>query len=475
MLLNLSLRTRVFLIFLALAIGVAASIAAGLWFADRRMWAVGLLESGPAAPGAAMSALVAGGVLSILGGMGVTAWVWYLFDQNVARPIERLSGGLRTGSIPDRNEGRYLADLAPAARDAAEARARAAEALAAEVQRHAATLAHDKTMLEAILADVGVGAIMADPAGRVMFYNAEARRLLPDLALGRPLALACDPVSLAEARQRLDSHEGAHHLRGVAIQCRLDDGTCLSARVRRVDEALVMVLSPEVGAICALPGVTHDFAIAGLPDAQAGDPLDRLSCIVFDTETTGLTPQDRIVQIAGIRIHRGRETGERFESLVNPGRPIPAVAAGVHGITDAMVADAPDAARVLRNFARFVAGDVLLAHNAPFDMALLHAGQKESGAVFRNPVLDTVLLSAMVWGGAEDHSLEALCQRLDIVIPPGQRHTAMGDARATAACFLRLLPALKAKGIVTLNDVRREARRFRGLIEDADPAARTGT
>lgn len=474
MLLNLSLRIRVFLIFAALAVSAAAFIVGGLWFARMRMGAMGVMPAA-AGPDPLLSGLVAGGVIALLGTIGATAWVWYLFDQNVVRPIERLSGGLRTGSVPDPTEGRYLADLAPAARDAAEARARAAEALTAEVQRHAADLQLDKAMLETILADVGVGAVMADAAGRVVFYNAEARRLLPDLALGRALSRAVDAAALAEAQHRLDhgpeGQEGAGGA-GVALQCRLADGCCLEARLRRVDDALVLVLSPQVGAICALPGLAHDFAMVRLADDHASDPLDRLSCVVFDTETTGLTPQDRIVQIAGFRIHRGRDTGERFDALVNPGRPIPALAASVHGITDAMVADAPPVGPVLREFSRFAAGDVLLAHNAPFDMGLLHAAQGESGVRFDNPVLDTVLLSAMVWGHSADHSLDALAERLGVPIPPEQRHTAMGDAQAAAACFLRLIPALKAKGIVTLNDVRREARKFRGLIEDADPAAR---
>lgn len=476
MLLKLSLRTRVFLIFAGLASAATAFIVAGLWFADRRMVA---LEQAPVAgTDPLVSALVAGGVLAVLGAVGATAWVWYLFDQNVVRPIERLSGWLRTGSAPDASEGRYLADLGPAAREAAEARARAAEALTAEVQRHAADLQLDKAMLEAILADVGVGAVMADPAGRVVFYNAEARRLMPDLALGRSLSRALDPGALAEARGRLarnlagEAGAGAGGV-GVAMQCRLPDGSCLDGRLRQVDDALVLVLSPQAGAICALPGIAHDFALTRLADDHTDDPLDRLSCVVFDTETTGLSLQDRIVQIAGFRIHRGRDTGERFDSLVNPGCRIPALAATVHHITDDMVADAPDLGCVLRNFSRFVAGDVLLAHNAPFDMGLLHAAEGESGVRFDNPVLDTVLLSAMVWGHSADHSLDGLAERLGVAIPPDQRHTAMGDAQAAAACFLRLLPALKAKGIVTLSDVRREARKFRGLIEDADPSARS--
>ena len=96
----------------------------------------------------------------------------------------------------------------------------------------------------------------------------------------------------------------------------------------------------------------------------------------------------------------------------------------------------------------------------------------ETGAHFTNPVLDTVLLSAMLWGQSAEHSLDALCARLEIAIPPELRHTAMGDAQATASAFLRMVPALAAKGIERFEDVQRESRKFRGLIENANVSGR---
>ena len=107
---RLSLRLRVFLIFAGLTAGLLTVLAAALVVAGRRLGA-------DAAP-----ALVAGGALGVFGTLALVTWVWLLFDQNVARPIETLAGGLRTGAAPDAGEGRYLADLAPAAREAAEVR-----------------------------------------------------------------------------------------------------------------------------------------------------------------------------------------------------------------------------------------------------------------------------------------------------------------------------------------------------------------
>ncbi|HHW64842.1 MAG TPA: DNA polymerase III subunit epsilon, partial [Rhodocyclaceae bacterium] len=88
------------------------------------------------------------------------------------------------------------------------------------------------------------------------------------------------------------------------------------------------------------------------------------------------------------------------------------------------------------------------------------------GAVFDHPILDTVLLSAVVFGQGEAHSLDALAHRLGITIPEEARHTAIGDAVATADAFLRLLPMLKAKGLRSFGDVLAEVRKHGRLLKD---------
>src|SRR5690606_2091540 len=125
----------------------------------------------------------------------------------------------------------------------------------------------------------------------------------------------------------------------------------------------------------------------------------------------GLLPAegDEIVQIAALRIVNGRRVaGEVFETLVDPGRAIPALSTRVHGITQQMVAGAPVIARAGRALHDFARGAVLIAHNAPFDMAFLRRHEAAIGARFDHPVLDTVLLSAVLFGRQEDHSLDAL-------------------------------------------------------------------
>jgi len=187
-------------------------------------------------------------------------------------------------------------------------------------------------------------------------------------------------------------------------------------------------------------------------------PLSALTYVVFDTETTGLSPSDgdEIVALAGIRIVNGRLlTGETFSSLVNPRRPIPAESVAVHGITDAMVQGQPPIEQVLPQFKAFVADAVLVAHNAAFDLKCLKLKTPQTGIRFDNPVLDTMLLSMRLLGRDGDHSLEALAARLGV--PLVDRHTALGDSLVTAAVFLRLVELMQERGMVTLDDAIRDA------------------
>ncbi|GAB4269559.1 MAG: exonuclease domain-containing protein [Pararhodobacter sp.] len=216
--------------------------------------------------------------------------------------------------------------------------------------------------------------------------------------------------------------------------------------------------------------VVYDFDLLSKARtaAVADTRLEDLTFVVFDTETTGLSPAtDAIVQIAAVRlVNNRRVTGEVFDTLVDPKRPIPASSTDVHGITDQMVKGAPDIATAGRQFHKFAEGAVLVAHNAPFDMEFLRRQEDKIGAVFDHPVLDTVLLSAVVFGQLEQHSLDALTARLGITIPEEARHTAIGDTIATADAFLKLVPMLKARGLHTFGDVLREVRKHGRLLKD---------
>lgn len=179
--------------------------------------------------------------------------------------------------------------------------------------------------------------------------------------------------------------------------------------------------------------------------------LSALACTVFDTETTGLEPSngDEIIQIGAVHLLNGRLIAqETFDQLVNPGFPIKPAGIPIHGITDAMVRGQPGIDAVLPNFHDFCADTVLIGHNAAFDMRFLQLKEARSGLRFSQPVLDTLLLSTLIHPGQESHRLEAIAERLGI--PLGQRHNALADALMTGQVFLRMLPLLTDKGIVTL-------------------------
>ena len=187
------------------------------------------------------------------------------------------------------------------------------------------------------------------------------------------------------------------------------------------------------------------------PRELAERRLADLSYTVFDTETTGLEPSagDEIIQIGATRIVAGKLRREdAFEQLVNPQRSIPAVGIAIHGIEPAMVADAPTIDAVLPSFHAYAHDTVLVAHNAAFDMRFLELKRERTGVAFEQPVLDTLLLSAVVHPAQESHRLEAIAERLGVTVLG--RHTALGDAMVTAEVFLKLVPLLAERGIHTL-------------------------
>jgi len=200
----------------------------------------------------------------------------------------------------------------------------------------------------------------------------------------------------------------------------------------------------------------YDFGLlGGLAPTRLDDrPLRALTFVVFDTETTGLEPaKDALCSVAGVRVVNNRLiSGERFDVLVDPGRPIPSVASRVHGITDAMVAGAEPASAVVARFRAFLGEGVLVAHNAAFDLAFLKREEPTAGVRFDAPVLDTVLLGAHLFGTQESLTLDTLAERFGVTIPPEARHTALGDARATALVLLGMIPLLEADGVRTLRD-----------------------
>lgn len=183
--------------------------------------------------------------------------------------------------------------------------------------------------------------------------------------------------------------------------------------------------------------------------------LSELSYVVFDTETTGLEPSggDEIISIAGVRIINGKlHSEDTYDQLVNPKRNIPLVSLKIHEIYPEMLVDKPTIDKILPRFYRYAENSVLVAHNASFDMRFLQVKEEQTGIRFSNPVLDTLLLSAVCHPKQDLHNIEDICDRLGVELVG--RHTALGDSIVTAEILLKLIPILESKGIKTLKQAR---------------------
>jgi DNA polymerase-3 subunit epsilon len=197
----------------------------------------------------------------------------------------------------------------------------------------------------------------------------------------------------------------------------------------------------------------YDFDLFKYEDSSADldRKLSELTYTVFDTETTGLQPSagDEIIQIGAARIVNNRLLRQEvFDQLVDPERPLKPESIPIHGITEDMVRGKPNIDLVLPAFHEFCADTVLIAHNAAFDMRFLQLKEQRTGIRFAQPVLDTLLLSAVVHPNQESHKLDDILDRLGIEID--SRHNALEDALATAEVFLRMVPLLEKMGIVTV-------------------------
>jgi DNA polymerase-3 subunit epsilon len=225
--------------------------------------------------------------------------------------------------------------------------------------------------------------------------------------------------------------------------------------------------APVAAATRRVPGADsrpeyYDFDLFRRVDS-AQELSDRglvdLHYTVFDTETTGLEPSagDEIISIGAVRIVNARLLKrEVFEQLVNPQRPVSRTSTLVHGIEEQALAGQPTIAEVLPRFHRFCEDTVLVAHNAAFDMRFLELKEAATGVRFTQPVLDTLLLSAIVHPSQESHGLEAVAERLGVSAIG--RHTALGDTLMTGEIFLKLLPLLAERGIRTLGEAMNASR-----------------
>lgn len=166
---------------------------------------------------------------------------------------------------------------------------------------------------------------------------------------------------------------------------------------------------------------------------------------VIDFETTGISPAcgDRATEVAIVLLESGRVV-DRFQSLMNAGVRIPSFITQLTGITNAMVASAPDAAQVMLEANRFVGAVPMVAHNAAFDRKFWQAELTRAGQDALQPFICTLLLSRRLYPQAPNHKLGSLVDyhRLPRT---GQAHRALADAEMAAALFSQIQRDLQSR------------------------------
>ncbi len=198
-------------------------------------------------------------------------------------------------------------------------------------------------------------------------------------------------------------------------------------------------------------------AATNAPPPAAGNSVPPTLFVIFDLETTGLSPEkDRVIELAAIRIQDG-QIKERQSWLINPGIPIPASSERIHGLSTAMVSSAPAFPHVYTQFVAFVQNGVLLSHNAGFDQRFLLAERNRHNlAAPRSPLVDTLRLFKRCFPGHHSYSLEHLTKSLCPLMLPAESaqtatnsqprdrrfHSALWDAECTATLFLKALDTL---------------------------------
>lgn len=168
--------------------------------------------------------------------------------------------------------------------------------------------------------------------------------------------------------------------------------------------------------------------------------MSELREIVFDTETTGLSPRDghKVIEIGALELINRMPTGNNYHQYINPERAIDQSAIRVHGITNESVAGEPVFKEIADAFLEFIGDSPLIAHNASFDMGFLNHELNEIGyPALANEVIDTLAIARRQFPGARV-SLDSLCQRFEVDLSSRTLHGALLDSQLLADVYLEL-------------------------------------
>jgi len=388
--------------------------------------------------------------LAIAGGAAcaIGCWIGYETTKEHFQALDRLRGfavAMRAAGGGVSLGGPPVGDMESAAlRDAM------IDALSArDMQRTAGD-----NRLAAILANLPDAVVVVTARGQVSLLNGPAKRLLgaDRAALGTSLFDAISRDSLIAAW-----NDARRIARPVQARLNLAEGGNVPATVADLGPqagALIVIAAPDAPSVKAT--LDHDLSLHEAPPVAPpptrSTALDELPLAALDTETTGLVPvADRIVSLGGVRLHGAtiyRATA--LDRLVRPGVPVPPRASAIHGLTDAMLADAQAFPAHLEALQSLIDGAVPVGHNIGFDMAIIDAECRRAAIAWTPPAytLCTLRLAAALDPQEENLDLEAVAVRHGL--DPLGRHSALGDSLLTAALWQRMLPRLHERGIATL-------------------------
>lgn len=163
--------------------------------------------------------------------------------------------------------------------------------------------------------------------------------------------------------------------------------------------------------------------------------------IIFDTETTGLSPLDghRLVEIGCVELVNKIESGRTFHAYVNPDRSMPREAFAVHGISEEFLSDKPRFKDIVDEFLAFIGDAPLIAHNAMFDLGFINHELRTArrAPLFVERMVDTLQIARSKLPGAK-HSLDALCLRYNVDTSARDKHGALLDAQLLACVYVEL-------------------------------------
>lgn len=169
--------------------------------------------------------------------------------------------------------------------------------------------------------------------------------------------------------------------------------------------------------------------------------------VVFDIETTGLSPLSCKITEIGAVLVKNDEVLSVFNTFVDPETPIPDEIVRLTGITDEMVAGAPKTKEAVQSFLDFIGDRMLVAHNASFDISFIRKAAQDHDLVFNNPYLDTVSMSRFVNPDLKKHKLDTIAEYFGL--GDFNHHRASDDAEMCAHIFYRMVAKLENDGVST--------------------------